>query len=868
MLVTGPNSIAPTEMLDFKKAIRRISTIFTLGRSTNNDLNPPRMADPNRASRLSLAAVSASSRSRSSSPGGRKLGRSIQMPYRSSPDPLALEPTEFNREKRNSRPPSPSLAPSPLNTGFAATLDSLPTRRKWLPRSRNASEERKPPHRSSAWLVTGEGHQDYDLSHLRDSARVRTLPKQYILPEANSSPYLQVPELWDESGDTYVYTRADAQHPSFRVSSSLLASSASLTLLAHGNLYSTTHHRSSSDGTAQGLLLEVSLDSKTVVPKTEPSEKEDSEGSRTLSDSLDGLAGETHLYFPTSLSTDGQALPPQTVGSSLTPDDIEVLVSTRNLFAFLAHRPLVATPQNPTYFSIFLAIGDLLKKHQFSNFDGSSFGETAGNSFSQYITELGLDDFRQSQEKTIEGIILGEALYSWNLYNESFVHAVGKYDSLVKLNHPKFNLISDVTRKRLERAAMDLQFRLNSVTPRLSEFEFPSLFAGIANSTLENKTVDFKAWKASFLSLRKHVMGVYKDRYGSWPPKASSKKNQFEVSGLNRLVVKDLYQDFCDLYDLLVDRSQFTPRTTDVASDPDDNPDSEEPTPRALRRVLSEYDRSTPPVLPPVPFDTPRLPSLAPDQSLPGAGDKKTVQERMKKVKDDKMIQIIYDSYNLDADKSSPFLESYKAFEWKAAHGKTVNEVRNQRNGYWIFVYAILQCLPMVVIDAPDIKWHQGVEYFLCVPPKGGAPWSRDEGSRRKSWYGIAGGTNSVSLPSHIVDHGIEGIFRRSHCWAVAEAWASQGSVIAGAVVANLDDPLPPPGLSGRNNAPDRRSIVSLGLEVLPVPAGLLPDSAVSRSSPTLDPNKGFDDILGAGVGGQEKKKWKKKSEHAFGFLS
>jgi hypothetical protein len=671
-----------------------------------------------------------------------------------------------------------------------------------------------------------------------------------------------------------VYTHADAKHPSFKVDSSLFASSASLTLLAHGNLYSSPQ-RSSSDGAIQDLYLEVPFSPSAEAPKTEASDKGDSEGSRTLSDSLDGLAKETYLHFPVSLSVNGQVSSPHTVGSSLTPDDIELLVSTRNLFAFLAHLPLVATPQRPSYFSIFLSIGDLLKKHQFSNFDGSSFGETAASSFSQYITELGLGDVRQSREKTIEGIVLGETLYSWSLYNESFVHAVGKYDSLVKLNNPTFNLISDVTRKRLERAAMDLEFRLNSVTPRLSDFEFPSLFAGIANSTSESKAVDFKSWKVSFLSLRKHVMGFYKARYGSWPPKASSKKNQFEVSGLNRLVVKDLYQDFCDLYDLLVDRSQFNPRATSTGSGPDGGLDSEEPALRALRLVLSEYDRCTPPVLPPMPFDTPQLPSLSSDKSLPGAGDRKTPKERTKKIKDDKMIQIIYDSYNSDADKSSPFLESFKAFEWKAAHGKTVNEVCNQRSGYWIFVYAILQCLPIVVIDAPDIRWHQGVEYFLCAPPRGGAPWSRDEGSRRKSWYGIAGGTNFVSLPSDVVDHGIEGIFRRSHCWTVAEVWAGQGSVIAGAVAENLDDPLPPPGLSGwadtpgrRPGTPDRRSIVSLGLEALPVPAGLSPDSAISRSSPTIDPNKGFDDILGTSVGGEEKKKKKKKSEHGFGFLS
>ncbi|KAH0547837.1 hypothetical protein FGG08_000094 [Glutinoglossum americanum] len=812
------------------------------------------MLDPQKSS------LSASSSPRGGSPSSNrhKLSKSVQIPdaqqFLSPPDhPPASEPTEIsvNRGRPSSRPPAPSFAKSPVDAG-AATTDVPPTRRKWLPRSRNASEDLKNVHRSSAWLITREGYVDYDLSNLKSSGKVL--------------------ELWDESGDTYVYLhpRTDGPNPSFKVSSSLLASSSSLTLLAHGGLYSNPYNRLSSEVVAQELFLEVPL-----ALKTDPSDKESSEGSRTLSDSLDGPIRETHLYFPISLSTDGQIPSPQTVGSSLTADDVEALVSVRNLFAFLAHQPLVATPKHPTYFSIFVAVGDLLRKHQFSNFDGSSFGEAATSSFSQYIYELGLDDVRQSREKTIEGIVLGEILYSWKLYNESFVHAVGKYDSLMKLNHSKFDLISDVTRKRLERAAMDLEFRLNSVTPRLSVFEFPSLFAGIANSNSESKIVEFKAWKASFLSLRKHVIGFYKERYGSWPPKASSKKNQFEVSGLNRLVLRDLYQDFCNLYDFLVDRSQFTPRTTDHISHQDNSPDSEES--RALRGILSEYDRSSPPVLPPVPFDVPRLPSSAISQTRLGTEDtKKAAKERTKKLKDEEMARVLYGSYNLDADNSSPFLESYKAFERKAAHGKTLHEACNQRSGYWIFIYAILQSLPMVVMDAPDIGWHEGVEYFLCVPPRGGAPWSRDDGSQRKSWYGIAGGTGVVILPSDVVDHGVEGVFRRSHCWTVAEAWVGQGSVIARAIAENLDDPLPPPpGLPGWNDAPrsrsgspDRRSIVSLGLEALPVPAGLTPDSATPRSSPTLDPTKKFDDILGAGVGAPEKKKKKKRSEHGFGFLS
>jgi hypothetical protein len=64
----------------------------------------------------------------------------------------------------------------------------------------------------------------------------------------------------------------------------------------------------------------------------------------------------------------------------------------------------------------------------------------------------------------------------------------------------------------MERASMDLFIRLKSVRSRLEDFEFPSLFAGIANSTTstETKTINFKAWKSAFISMRKHTMAIYK----------------------------------------------------------------------------------------------------------------------------------------------------------------------------------------------------------------------------------------------------------------------------------------------------------------------------------------------------------------------
>ena len=94
-------------------------------------------------------------------------------------------------------------------------------------------------------------------------------------------------------------------------------------------------------------------------------------------------------------------------------------------------------------------------------------------------------------------------------------------------------------------------------------------------------------------------MQFYKNRYGAWPPKASSKKNDFEESGLNRVVAQELYHDFCNLYDMLVDKSNLTTRSVDVAAH--DEKLAEDPSLHFLRQLMSEFDRSSPPVKPPVP---------------------------------------------------------------------------------------------------------------------------------------------------------------------------------------------------------------------------------------------------------------------------
>ena len=589
---------------------------------------------------------------------------------------------------------------------------------------------------------------------------------------------------------------------------------------------------------------------------------------------IDETTKEVHIYLSLRENT---ASPDK----SLLLNDFERAIDIRNLFAFLVGQILVETTKRPSLFSILLGVAESLQHYEFSNLDGSSFGEISTLNFINYTEDLRLRDVRSSREKTIEAIVLGERMKSWGLYNEGFVHGVGKWDDIVGLQSPTFSLISNITHSRMEKASMDLYIRLKSMRGRLEDFNFPSLFAGVAASSAEAKHADFRSWKTSFAAMRKHTMAVYKSRYGSWPPKAKSKKNDFEESGLNRLLLREVYQDFSDLYDMLVDRSSLTTRTADMPSE--HGVYSSDPRLNVLRKLMNEFDCSSPPVQPPIPFDIPLLPDLANTrrdfENLPA---KKQAKERGKRLKSDEMTKALMQSYNRDSVKVTPFIEGFMGFERLSANGKSIDEMVELRTGQWIFLYVVLQSLPLVVTDAPGLNWTRGVEYFLCEVPKGSPPWAREDNSR-KVHYRAAGGS-IVSLPPDVVDHGVEGIYRRSHAWKAAEKWTGREEIGPGfppktsflGPVVNRK-PLPqnffdgvisgypaPPNFNpdgvplSRSSSTERQSprgSVVYGLEPLPLPQGLVPGGFQNRprSVSTPDPTKSFDDILGT-AGGVPKK--------------
>lgn len=559
-------------------------------------------------------------------------------------------------------------------------------------------------------------------------------------------------------------------------------------------------------------------------------------------------------------------------------EDVRALLDIRNMIAFLTGQALVADPLRPGVHDVFSRIADILKAYGFGNQDDSTFGEVAAESFELYVSELGLRDVRSSRESTIDALLLAEKMRSESLYREAFVHAAGKFADIKELLEKdesvaaKYSLISETTRKRVELAAIELQRLMESVTGRLGDFDFPQMFSGVMNSRTadERKNVRFDAWRSNFMATRKAVLSYYKELYGSWPPKASAKKNNLTRSGLSRTVLWQLYQDFSALYDLLVDRQTLTSRTNNAyVPDEDGAAAGDAPFSLAMWRVLDEYDRSTPPVQPVPPFDIPILPQFS--GSFATTGDaKKDAKLRTKKLKNDEIKRILAASHNSDTGnakgKTPSFLQYMMEFEHKRAQDSSLQELTDQRGGLWMFLYAVHQSLPALVIDAPGLQFTQGVEYLLCALPRDHVPWATH---KERAWYSVGGGGGVVALPSNAVEFSREAVYRRSHMWVRGQEWSGALGIELPDATDPATEGMPPPdqstsvsgvdlydpprrpsaGLSvpgspnllpagSRSASKDRRaSALSLGLESLPIPHGVgVTPFGAAAGSPGLHP--------------------------------
>lgn len=663
-----------------------------------------------------------------------------------------------SRESSRSRPQTPNLLTIPGQPTSPVTFSPNSAASGKLSKKRGAVP-RQEKHRfdegessQKAWIAGLKEHIPYDLTQLLLGDRLG--------------------ELWDPSGDVivYIYPATAGRSPAFRVNSALFRDSKMFGYLTETPI--------------ETAMLELDLDQSDIFGNPIGHSRDPS-----IPQIMSPTAQPKVIYLPTDF--DGDYSVP---GTTPHGDDLELIVLYRNFFAFLGGGALISTPRQVSLFSIFMGIASILRKLEYSSPDGATFGMVADSSFARYCDELRLADVRTSREKTIEAIVLGENMRHWKLYNEGFVHAAGRLSDIKSIKSPKFNKISPITMNRLERASLDVESRLALLHSRLDDFDFPSIFAGIANSqtVMESKQVRFKAWRLAFIDMRKFVLAQYKRRYGAWPPKAKSKKNNFDQGGLNRLLIREVYDDFCNLYDMLVNShpAALTTRSIDLKPMMEEK-GMNETIQHAIRSMESEFDRSSPPVIPPIPFDTPLIPSL--DQSFKG-GVVLASTKGGDKLKANEINEILLGSYNREYIQPSHFVQEFMAYERRLAAGATLDQIVDNRCGQWLFMYVILQSLPMTAIDARGVDFCDGAEYFLFSAPRGGKPWMREDTLTSKAWYNVMSAGQTVSLSADMLDHQPEGVYRRSHCWLMANQWlADRGALPPLQQQISLDEPYQAP---------------------------------------------------------------------------
>ena len=186
--------------------------------------------------------------------------------------------------------------------------------------------------------------------------------------------------------------------------------------------------------------------------------------------------------------------------------------------------------------------------------------------------------------------------------------------------------------------------------------------------------------------------------------------------------------------------------------------------------------RSSIPVTPPIPFDLPKLPNPATlDAGHPKRSPKAQVTAETRRLRPFEKLLVLAKAHNVSMGMQTPFLRKYAEFEDEQASGSSIRELRDQRFGYWIFLYAVLQSLPSLVMDAQGIRYTGGVEYFLCKPPVGALPWHE--------------GRNVRDYPADAAENTAEAIYTRSHCWVAGADWLpslkARAAMEGGPVLAN-----------------------------------------------------------------------------------
>lgn len=596
------------------------------------------------------------------------------------------------------------------------------------------------------------------------------------------------PELWDPNGDVLVYFGQRGQspriHPSFRLSSHIIEATESrylITLLREGSTEEDVFAPPSPAGAPLMLRHDYSLHGHGQNSLAPGGFGNGGQPTPPVSDnSLWEADGQIsyEMYFPTPLN-------------ATRLDQLRHHITTRNVFALLYHASLVGL-------SLYQALSDLHSRLE------SYMPPEADNvgTIINYLTARGMDDVRNDPETAVSLLAWSECSeVRWEEgWRECFLHCAGMYSRLEKCSD--FNQVTPITRALLERASLEMQLRVQAAEERLAAFQYndmwPSSVAILSNTS--GPVVEAPA-KMAADRLQRFFVQYYTREFGSWPPPprapvprgasgANMEGEEDEDLWLTRTVAQMLQRDFAALYDYLVNRdivwdgSEARSSRKWLMVSESGNRGFEADLPELpVTDMLIEFDNRH--RLPHIPHPYPLVPeSIPPLQVANGPSKESSTSGKFggKSTKKngsgsaatgrngragalERRIQLAYtEATNIcvlgPEFTHSALIDAFAKFE-KTDHIGEIDPAL-ARCSRWVLIYGILQTLASVSVDAPNVRYRDGVAYHLSPRLKGARipPWRTGHHHHHHHHH---------HHPPQEATHEL------SHCWTVPATWNAAG---------------------------------------------------------------------------------------------
>lgn len=404
---------------------------------------------------------------------------------------------------------------------------------------------------------------------------------------------------------------------------------------------------------------------------------------------------------------------------------------------------------------------------------------------------------------------------------------------------PDFKRISPITRALLERASLESQLRVQAAEERLADLSFADMWpmsVAVVASPMTGTLVRSPARDAAD-RLQRFLLEYCRAKFGGrWPPlppPPSSPRHEQQApsspprhhayaedeqpSWLTRTVAQALQSHFGALYDYLVNRdivwdmSEARPsRKWLMVSESGNKAFDADSADLPMHDILIEFDNRQ--RFPHVPHPYPLVPeSIPPQATSPGAastigspslGSSSSSTGFLKRrgtgelhnpsastttttpttthrgAAMERRIQLAYTEatniYVLGSDfTQSDLVDAFVRFEKTDRIGDVDPSLA--RRARWVLLYGILQTLASVSVDAPGVRYCEGVPYHLSPQLKGARlpPWSSRKSTTTKHHHHGALTSPTTNKTQQKME---EASHELSHCWLAPQLWTANSS--------------------------------------------------------------------------------------------